>query len=237
MNHQKIYKSIIQKAKSENRNKLNKINPIYVYYENHHILPRCLNGGEEKENKVLLTAKEHFVCHKLLTYIYPGNYKIIYGYYRMIHSRNGNYIKSSRDYVYLKELISNTPIPKEIRDKISNKLQGIIRSNEFKEKQRQSHKGKNLKKFNYNEYIKNNRKGKTLKDEMIKKYGEDEGIKRYEQWIENMSVAKLGKKQSQTQIDNRRKSLTRKKRSEKAKESIKLSWIKRKGKQFKNLKS
>ena len=61
MNYQKIYESIINKAKSENRKKHNG-----TYYENHHIKPRCLNGGEEKENKVLLTAKEHFICHKLL---------------------------------------------------------------------------------------------------------------------------------------------------------------------------
>jgi hypothetical protein len=62
MNHKKIYENIIQNAISKKREKHKG-----VYYENHHILPKCLGGGEEKENKVLLIAKEHFVCHKLLT--------------------------------------------------------------------------------------------------------------------------------------------------------------------------
>lgn len=69
MNHQKIYEAIIQKAKYENRVKLSKNQEGYVYYEKHHILPRCLNGSNDKENLVLLTAREHYICHKLLTYL------------------------------------------------------------------------------------------------------------------------------------------------------------------------
>jgi hypothetical protein len=61
MNYQKIYESIIQKAKFENRIKLRKNHPNYIYYENHHILPKCLGGSDEKENLVLLTAREHYV--------------------------------------------------------------------------------------------------------------------------------------------------------------------------------
>lgn len=70
MNYQKLYDAIIQKAIFKNRKKSGKI-----YYENHHIVPLCLNGNNDKENKVLLTAREHYICHKLLTYIYPKNRK------------------------------------------------------------------------------------------------------------------------------------------------------------------
>ena len=52
MNYQKIYENLISKAKSENRKKYKG-----VYYESHHIIPRCLGGNNDKENKVLLTAK------------------------------------------------------------------------------------------------------------------------------------------------------------------------------------
>ena len=112
MNYQKIYESIINKAKSENRKKHNG-----TYYENNHIKPRCLNGGEEKENKVLLTAKEHFICHKLLLKIYPNSAGLNYAYYAMVYFPS-NYRKdkikfSSRDYEYAKELFieakSKTP--------------------------------------------------------------------------------------------------------------------------------
>jgi hypothetical protein len=37
------------------------------YVENHHIIPKSLNGSNEKNNMIFLTAKEHFVCHHLLT--------------------------------------------------------------------------------------------------------------------------------------------------------------------------
>lgn len=41
------------------------------YYENHHIIPRSLNGSNSSENLVLLTAREHFICHWLLVKIFP----------------------------------------------------------------------------------------------------------------------------------------------------------------------
>ena len=37
------------------------------YYEKHHIVPKSLGGDNSKSNLVYLSAKEHFVCHLLLT--------------------------------------------------------------------------------------------------------------------------------------------------------------------------
>jgi NUMOD3 motif len=45
---------------------LNRIKSTNTYYENHHIIPKCMNGSNKKENLVLLTYKEHFICHLLL---------------------------------------------------------------------------------------------------------------------------------------------------------------------------
>ena len=56
----KIYFNIINKAKKLIRNKNEE------YYENHHIIPKSLEGKNTKENMVLLTYKEHFICHLLL---------------------------------------------------------------------------------------------------------------------------------------------------------------------------
>jgi hypothetical protein len=36
------------------------------YSEKHHILPKSLGGKNNKENLVILTAREHFICHQLL---------------------------------------------------------------------------------------------------------------------------------------------------------------------------
>jgi hypothetical protein len=38
-----------------------------IYFEKHHILPKSLGGKNNKENLVNLTAREHFICHWLLT--------------------------------------------------------------------------------------------------------------------------------------------------------------------------
>jgi hypothetical protein len=59
--YKKWYYSIILNARKEKR-----IKNTLIYYEKHHIIPKCLNGTNDKENLVLLTAKEHFICHKLL---------------------------------------------------------------------------------------------------------------------------------------------------------------------------
>lgn len=65
MNYQKIYNEIIENAISQNR-----LKNEFVYYERHHIVPQSLGGSNSKENLVLLTAKEHFICHLLLVKIY-----------------------------------------------------------------------------------------------------------------------------------------------------------------------
>lgn len=66
-----VYIKIIQKALKQNRVKLKKNSGGYVYYEAHHILPKSLfkeysDLKIHKWNKVLLTAREHFICHILL---------------------------------------------------------------------------------------------------------------------------------------------------------------------------
>jgi len=190
MNYQKVYNDIISKAQSENRKKLKKTNSAYVYYECHHILPRCLSGTNDPENLVLLTAKEHFICHKLLTYIYPNNRKISYAYIRMCYSKNGNYNKTLKDYEYARYLLSNIPVSLETKLKqhkaalgvkktlehrkhISEGKLGYSPSEESKEKNRKAHIGKkyskeiNLKKGKKGE--KHNLWGKHHKEESKEK--------------------------------------------------------------------
>lgn len=62
MDYLKIYNSIIEKARRENKD---------GYLENHHIIPKCIGGTNSKENIVPLTLRQHYICHKLLLKIYP----------------------------------------------------------------------------------------------------------------------------------------------------------------------
>jgi len=136
MNHQKIYENIIEKAKSENR-----IRNAEIYYENHHILPKCLGGNGGKDNLVFLTLREHFICHKLLTYIYPGNRKIACAYHRMAVSKRLGNLVSSRDYEYAKKLCKNIPIDEDTKKKISKMLKMTPeKRKEYKKKEKEQKK-------------------------------------------------------------------------------------------------
>lgn len=103
MDYRKIYNNIIE-------NRRNK--PYGGYVEIHHIIPRCLGGDNSKNNLIKLSAREHFVCHLLLTKFYPEHSvewkKMIKAFYMMLIVRSDNqerYI-SSRDFSALKEQLS-----------------------------------------------------------------------------------------------------------------------------------
>jgi hypothetical protein len=42
--------------------------------ERHHVIPKCMGGSNREENLVYLTAKEHFIAHKLLVRVHPDVY-------------------------------------------------------------------------------------------------------------------------------------------------------------------
>lgn len=90
MNYQRIYNQIIDRAQSEDRQK-----GCGIYFEKHHIIPKCLGGVNNKSNLILLTAKEHFVAHKLLCEIYPTETKLHYAIWRMMNPQS---LKHTRTY-------------------------------------------------------------------------------------------------------------------------------------------
>ncbi|MCK9544170.1 MAG: NUMOD3 domain-containing DNA-binding protein [Novosphingobium sp.] len=152
MNYQKIYNDLIENAKSKNRKRLKRDNPKFVYYERHHIVPRCMGGQNDKENLVLLTAREHFVAHKLLVEIYPKNGKLYCAIFKMINCSNKfqdrNYIVSSREYDKIRKEFSDfmsklkkgkrgTPHTEEFKKYLSKKFKGRKVSEETKEKLRE----------------------------------------------------------------------------------------------------
>ncbi len=153
---------------------LNRILPNNIYTETHHILPKSIypQYSNDKDNLVTLTAREHFICHWLLTKIINDN-RTIYALSMMIPNKTGNryFPKSSIVYQKLKEqfslnnkgmsdhkwytngienkVIKNTKkIPngfilgRTFSDTHKNKLKGIPKSDEQKRKQSLSMIGK-----------------------------------------------------------------------------------------------
>lgn len=88
--YERWYNNIVEKAKSENRIKTNS-----SYYESHHIKPKSLGGSNAADNIVLLTYREHFICHWLLTkFVAPEHVrKMQYALSKMIGSTK--YVKRS----------------------------------------------------------------------------------------------------------------------------------------------
>lgn len=65
MNSLRVYEVLIARAAV-------RVRDTHVYYESHHVVPRSLGGSDESANRVLLTAREHFIAHRLLYRLYPG---------------------------------------------------------------------------------------------------------------------------------------------------------------------
>ena len=77
-----------------------------VYSEKHHIIPKSMGGSNAKDNLVCLTAREHFICHWLLTKMTVGElkHKMIYAAWSMVRKSKGQdrYNMTSRKYDSLK---------------------------------------------------------------------------------------------------------------------------------------
>jgi len=137
MDYQRIYNQIIEKAKNRS---------LEGYKEKHHIIPKCIGGNNSLDNIVELTAREHFLCHRLLCEIYPTETKLWYSLWLMMIGKNRQnsllpYKLSSRSYEKLKlDFIKrikgvNKPSNKGRKvtwgDKISNSLKGKHKPQNF----------------------------------------------------------------------------------------------------------
>lgn len=105
MDYQNIYNKIISRALLENREKYKG-----VYYEAHHIIPKCLGGtGKSSQwrthnNIVLLTAKEHYLCHRLLAEIHNiGSLWLALFRMSSINCRQKRVLVSAKTYLLIKE--------------------------------------------------------------------------------------------------------------------------------------
>lgn len=128
MNYKKIHDQIINRALFQNRKRNRDRSKQEIYYELHHILPKCLCGSNDKSNLVLLTAREHFLVHWLLCRIYPENHSLSSAFFRscQINHINRNFIPSSRSYQEAREKYS---IARSFLQKGSNHSKEHIENN------------------------------------------------------------------------------------------------------------
>ena len=144
------YSSIIVRALSENRIYHSKSN-VYQYFERHHIIPRSLGGKNTKDNLVLLTGKEHYVVHHLLTKftINESQPKMLNAFVKMAFSASSNQkrytprgFESARRAAALRNsiLFKGKPKTEEWKALMSEKARGRKMSDEFRERCSQRNK-------------------------------------------------------------------------------------------------
>jgi hypothetical protein len=149
MNYQKIYNQLIERAVVLKQERI-QMRKNGFYFETHHIVPVCMGGeGSLKDishdNLVQLTAREHFICHRLLTKIYPKNRKLASAFWRMCTQKSkiqNRYIPTSREYEEARLHCKSIPISDETRLKMSTKQKGRVVSEKTKQKLRIANLGK-----------------------------------------------------------------------------------------------
>ena len=109
------------------------------YAEKHHIIPRSLGGDNSASNLVNLTAKEHFVCHYLLTKMVSqeaAKIKMHNAAFQMtiVSSKQKRYKTTARIFEVFKRnksaaMMGNTygcrPMSEETKRKISEAKKGV----------------------------------------------------------------------------------------------------------------
>jgi len=140
------YYSIITRA--EVRGSINE------YSERHHIIPKSLGGNDDVDNLVELTAREHFICHWLLTKMTHGQnkQKMIYACKMMMNMESHGqerYKISSHIYELLRinfnDGLKDRIFTEEWRNRL--KISALIRAENETEEQRKN-RGKGLSAYN-----------------------------------------------------------------------------------------
>jgi hypothetical protein len=99
----KWYFQIIQSAR---------LNTSEGYTEQHHVIPKCLGGRNNKSNLINLSAKQHFLCHLLLIKMTEGEArkKLTYAAFAMCRRANKSQQRmkiTGRTYERLRHQVSN----------------------------------------------------------------------------------------------------------------------------------
>ena len=118
MDYAKIYEILCKRGQEERK---------LDYSETHHIVPKCMGGKDDKNNLTVLSAKEHYIVHALLTKMYPNDSKIQYAYVMMsVVNEHQQRVVSSRHYekaaaIRSALMIKDNPMKKEsVVKKMSN---------------------------------------------------------------------------------------------------------------------
>lgn len=102
------YLAIIERSISRGTTSRHKGRKMFGYIERHHIIPKSLGGPNLKHNFAYLTAREHFMAHRLLPKMFSKDTEswkaMVYAYYRVSNRfmKNGTTKVNSREFERLR---------------------------------------------------------------------------------------------------------------------------------------
>lgn len=179
MNYERIYNELVSNAKQRG--------PIEGYTETHHIIPKSMGGSDDKENLVVLTAREHFIAHWLLYKIHR-NHSMACAWKMMCVGDDRHSRYTSHSFKYAKETFSQTM--KEYQTGETNSFFGRKHSEETKKYMSEYQKGELSPNY-----------GKTPSDETRAKMSESrKGMVFSDEHRANLSKALTGITYKQTKV-------------------------------------
>ena len=106
------------------------------YHERHHIVPRCMDGGDEEENLIDLFAREHFIAHKLLAEENPDNNKLVYAWWMLAHIDDRDVTPEEYEEARINFASAHKghPVSDEVRSRLREFHTGLKASEETKKK-------------------------------------------------------------------------------------------------------
>lgn len=106
------------------------------YHERHHIVPRCKNGTDDKNNLIDLFAKEHFIAHKLLAEENMDDSQLVHAYTLMSFVKDKNqcrYVLTPEEYENARKIYAerfsggNNPSSKQVIRLMDGKVYDTVK--------------------------------------------------------------------------------------------------------------
>lgn len=108
------------------------------YHERHHIVPRCMDGGDEDDNLIDLFAREHFEAHRLLALENLDNDKLAHAWTMMAFVKD----KNQERYELTPEEYQEARIKQS--ELTSRRTKALWSDDEYRKRVSETHKRENL---------------------------------------------------------------------------------------------